>query len=145
MRRFLLTNSKFKGQVELVYNIDGHIQRIDLSETDMTVEQRYGAVCKVPLTIHHLENKVGLHESTIVVEAEFEVSFEEFWREYPYKRNRHLAEAYWQKMDKTSQVLAWIAAKAYRKYCEKNSKWYNPQIAETWLKKKEYQNQWHIL
>lgn len=80
-----------------------------------------------------------------VEEVDFEVTFQDFIREYPYKRNTHLAESYWPRLTSSEQYQAFCAAIDYRKYCERNKGWYNPKIAETWLKKAEFKNKWRDL
>jgi hypothetical protein len=77
-----------------------------------------------------------------IKEEDFDISLEDFEREYPYSRNYHLLKALWPKLPKKEKVLAYFAAIQYRKYCERNAHWYKPKIAETWIKKQEYKNDW---
>ena len=146
MRRFIITSAKFFGEAELIYNIDGLLNMINLSNTDMTAEQVNVIKRDCPLTITHLlAGGHNLPKQLTILEKEFDVTFEMFWKAYPYKRNRHLAEAYWPRMNKTDQVLAWQAAIEYSLYAIKNKDWYNPKIADLWLKKKEFLNDWKKL
>ena len=145
MKLYLISNAKkFKGSVSVVYDKDGKVAKIDFTSTDLQ-----------PLQIEQMLKLISGHESnisvnfknadTVIVEGDFEVSFDDFMREYPYKRNTHLAMEYWPKLKKDEQVQAYIAASEYRKYCERERSWYKPKIADTWLKKKEYFNDWKNL
>lgn len=145
MRRFLITAKSFTGSAELIYNDEGLIGSIDMADTNMTPEQRHIFKAAVPLTTKHIEHEGHALVKCTIVEAEFEVSMEDFIREYPYKRNTHLIAAEWQKLTKSEQVQSVLEAKEYRKYCDKNSHWYKPMIAATWLKRKEFLNEWKKL
>lgn len=145
MKLYLISNvKKFKGSVNIVYDRDGRLAKIDFTNTDLntvSIEQMLKLFSGVESNIAaNFKNA-----DTIIVEGEFDVSFDDFMREYPYKRNTHLAKDYWLKMKKDDQIHAFVAASAYRKYCEKEQSWYKPKIAETWLRKKEYLNDWKNL
>jgi hypothetical protein len=144
MKRYLLTSTKFTGEVEMLYDAEGVLRRIDMRNTSLTAQQ-----------VHALKKQVPAHDSllaesftdpgTVIVPAEFNVTLADFKHEYPYQRNMHLLPAIWDKMAKTEQVIAWEAAKEYRRYCKRNEGWYKPKIAAAWLKAKEYLNDWKTL
>ncbi|MDP1812360.1 MAG: hypothetical protein Q8K66_13240 [Sediminibacterium sp.] len=141
MRRFVITSSKFKGQVEALYNLKQLLFRVDFNAAELTKEGIAYIKHRIPV---HEENIYDAFKETGItaIEADFEVSFDDFKREYPYKRNTHLAEAYWPRLTSSQQYQAFIAAIDYRAHCAKNKSWYKPMIAETWLKKEEYRNDW---
>jgi hypothetical protein len=145
MRLYLISNAKkFKGAVHAVYDFDGKLLRVDFAATDLDA-LRTEQMLKL---ISGAEGMVGINfknADTVIVQGDFECTFEDFMREYPYKRNTHLAREYWPKMKKEEQVQAYVAATAYRKYCEREQSWYKAKIADTWLKKKEYLNDWKNL
>lgn len=145
MRRFKLSHANITGWVEAWYDLQGKLVRIDYANANnisTDVQRTYKNL--IPVLVDNIQ---AAFEKTpvVITEADFEVLFEDFRREYPYKRNTHLAEAYWPKLSSSEQFRAFCAAIEYRKYCSRNSKWYKPQIAETWLKKKEYLNDWKSL
>ncbi len=145
MKRYCLSAKTFTGEAELIYDDAGALLKIDFSNTSTTVEQRYHIKINVPMTLTHLEEGGhNLSKSISIIAKDIEISFEMFWKEYPYKRNRHLVEGYWPMMNKTDQVTAYLAAIEYGKYCTRN-KWYNAKIADLWLKKKEFLNDWKNL
>lgn len=139
MRRFVFTSPGFTGCVESMYDSKGRLLRIDFSKATMTEKAISWFKQRMPVIIDNIEAAFDGVNCT-VKEEDIEVSFEDFWRVYPYKRNRHLAEAYWPKLTTNQQYQAFVNAIEYRKYCERHKKWYNPKIAEAWLKQKEYMN-----
>lgn len=145
MKRFKITNHTFKGHIDVIYDFSGILCRIDWTKsTGLTPALIKAYKDRIPIKS---ENAYAAFEGTGVQvdEVDFEVSFQDFIREYPYKRNTHLAEAYWPRLTSAEQYQAFCAAIEYRKYCERNKSWYNPKIAETWLKKAEFKNDWRNL
>lgn len=143
MRRFVFTSDGFKGSVESMYGTNGRLLKIDFSKATITEKAINWFKQRMPVLVDNLEPAFeGVNCS--YKEEDIEVSFEDFWREYPYKRNRHLAEAYWPKMTTNHQYRAFVSAIEYRQYLERN-KWLSPKIADTWLKQKEYMNDFKTL
>jgi len=142
MRRFLVTSPSFTGEAELIYDASDRLITMNVGNTNMT-----------PFIISHFKSLAacdvsgiaGAFENTkaTIVEADFEVTIEDFLKEYPYKRNTHLTREYWPRLTKTEQVQAYMAAKEYAKYCTRNIRWYNAKIAVAWLKSKEFLNEWN--
>jgi hypothetical protein len=143
MQRYILTSPATKGKVEAIYNSSGILHRIDFAGADLTKEQVYGYKNRIPVLSLNIYEAFQ-STNVIVAEAEFEVSFEDFKREYPYKRNTHLAQKFWPKMTSGQQYKAFCAAVAYRKFLEKNT-WQSPKLPEKWLKDEEYLNDWNSL
>ncbi|HRO70897.1 MAG TPA: hypothetical protein PK951_10970 [Chitinophagaceae bacterium] len=140
MRRFLITSAAFTGEVEAVYDGSARLIRFDVSKTNMPPDLINRFKSRVPA---HIDEMAVAWAGTkaVVVEADFEVSLEDFKREYPYSRNYHLLDARWKKLSKTEQVEAYYGAIDYRKYCTRND-WYMPKIADSWLANKEFKNDW---
>lgn len=143
MRRFVFTSSGFKGSVESMYNSNGRLIKIDFSAAILTDKAVSWFKQRMPVIIDNIEAAFEGTNCT-VKEEDIQVSFEDFWRVYPHKRNRHLAEAYWPKMTTNQQYRAFVSATEYRQYLERN-KWLSPKIADTWLKQKEYMNDFKTL
>jgi hypothetical protein len=145
MKLYLISNSKrYTGAVHVVYDTAGKLAKIDFTNTNLAL----GDVEKMlPLFSGHVSEVQAKFKNadTVIVEGDFEVSFEDFMREYPYKRNTHKARELWPRLKKEEQVQAFLAATAYRKYCDRENKWYKPKIAEAWLRGKEFLNDWKTL
>jgi hypothetical protein len=142
MRRFLIKSNRFDGTAELNYNDSETLCLIDCTKTNMNAETVYAFKKAVPVTIAILLENKAFAAGTHIIESDFEISQSDFEREYPYSRNYHLLDDLWPKIKKADQVKAYFSAIEYRKYCDRNKDWYKPRIAEAWLKKREYLNDW---
>ena len=141
MNRILITHPTYTGEAEAVYDGTGRLLRFDLSNTNMipAVIRKFKDV--VPPHFDEVETAFKSTKATVVI-AEFDITLEDFKREYPYSRNYHLLDDLWPRMKKTDQVLAYYSAIEYRKYCNREKKWYKPRIAATWINSREYLNDW---
>ncbi len=143
MRKFIITHPGHNGEATVTYDCEDRLCEMNLVNTNMSVEERFYFKQKVACHVNNIASKFD--GQTTIIEAEYEVTLEEFVREYPNKRNTHLLPDIWKKMTKTDQLKAWMGAKEYRRYCERNGEWYKPKIAAAWLKNKEYLNEWRKL
>jgi hypothetical protein len=141
MRLFKITNPKFTGEVDALYG-DNNILKIDFTNAAMPIDVLAAFKRAIPATIQEFLIGKWCGSETQIVEANYEVSLDDFKREYPYKRNTHLLQPIWDRMSVTNKIQAVAAAKKYRKHCDKNKHWYNPLIAATWLNNKEFLNDW---
>jgi hypothetical protein len=140
MQRFLITNTdKFTGQAELVYNDKGTLCIINCADTDMDRQTMQHFKNVAPVTTNLLQE--AFKSPTIIVAADFVITFEAFYRDYPLKRNRYKAEKVWQKMNATEHIKAWHSLSSYKKYLSKNT-WQTPMIADTYLTRKEFETEW---
>lgn len=145
MRRFLIGSAKFEGSIEIKYDSDNYLHTVSFAGTTMPAEYK-AAFLKIisgAVSVDFLQSAFS-RTKVIISEAEFEVTFEMFWHEYPYKRNRHIAEEVFNKLLKPDQIRAWEAATEYAKYCKRNE-WYNKKLADLWLKTKQFLNDWKTL
>lgn len=139
MKRFALTSEAFKGTAELWFNFEGLLCRMDFIDAELNYEQLQWLCQHIA---PHVDTFQGVMPKGIQVkELPFEITLDDFKREYPYSRNYHLLDAIWSRYTKKECVMIYFRAIDYRKYCERNA-WYKPQIAATWLNKQEYKNDW---
>jgi hypothetical protein len=144
MKLYLISNSKkFSGAVQVIYDLNQVLAKVDFTGTDLNATDREKMLAFISPVEGSVTDKFKSSD-TVIVQGDFEVSFDDFMREYPYKRNTHLARDYWPKMKKEEQVQAFIAASEYRKYL-KREEWQKPKIADKWLKEKQYLNDWKTL
>ena len=141
MRRFLITSEKVTGEIEVWYNFDGMLCRIDMVSASVDYRQIQYLLQNISPDLEQFKGMLSA-SSLQIKEVQFELTLDDFKREYPYSRNYHLLDKRWPMLTKRDQVKAFFAAIDYRKYCERNKTWYNPKIADTWLSKKEYLNDW---
>lgn len=139
MRKFLLSAGFFNGDAEIIYDAEGRLVRFDVLATNMTTGMVKQFKEKLPA---HVDALATAFTNVTIVEGTIDFTAEDIVREYPYKRNTHLVAPIVAKMNQTDRVLAYYAAIEYRKYCDREKKWYKPKILASWLKEKEYLNDW---
>ncbi len=141
MRRFHITNTeKFTGQAELLYNDKETLCVIDCSNTNMDETTMLHFKNAAPITIAKIER--AFSKNTTVVESNFEITFDKFYKDYPLKRNRFKGEAAFNKLDKTDQVKAFFSLHAYKKYLTRNP-WLSAMISDRYLKDHEFETDWN--
>lgn len=143
MVQYILTGKKIKGEVAIFY-LDGKVVKIDLTDADLDAPQKSWLLKNIALEESVLEQMMTLLPECMLVQEDYEVTLDDFKREYPYQRNSHLLPPIWDKMKPADRVQAVEQARWYRKYCSRNE-WYKPKIAAKWLKDKEYLNNWKKL
>ena len=141
MKLFKITSTKYTGEIEVLFN-DGSIAKIDFSNAQMSNETKAAFKSKLPVTIEAFLAGAWCSADVNVVESSYEVTLEDFNREYPYKRNTHLLPSIWSKMLMIDKIKAVQEATKYQKYCDKNNGWYKPKVAAAWLNNKEFLNDW---
>ncbi len=141
MRRFIISATAFSGTAELLY-LNDRLVTINAINAEMSDAQLAYLYKNAPVHISGLDQFAKALKTATIVEEDFSIDLDDFKHEYPYSRNMHLLPDIWRKMSPTDQVRAWLAAKEYRKYCERQKSWYNPKIAAAWLRNREFENDW---
>jgi hypothetical protein len=117
MKRYLITNPRYTGEVEVIYNPEGVLQQIDFGQTNLQ-----------PLAIQSLKNAIPSLEDrlkaftaeTIIVQENFVITFQMFWKKYDHKFNAARCEKLWEKLKATDKVLAYYGLDKYHKHLRKN-------------------------
>lgn len=141
MKQYHITNPAFTGHASIVYR-DGQLVKIDVSETNMTAAQVDHFKRSVHVDINQLT--ANFSSQTTIVEASIEITFSEFYKAYPYKRNRYKAEKEWNKLSKTDQLTAFYSLTDYAKYL-KDEDWLTPQCCDTYLNQRNFETNWKTL
>jgi hypothetical protein len=145
MRRFLITSPKFTGTAEIVYNSKDVLCMIDITQANMDVDTIHHFKRATPAVLSNLLTPgLSFSAETTIIEADFEVSFELFWKEYPYHRNRFKVEKGWSQLGKSDQVKAFHSLKSYKRYLGRNA-WQTPMIADRYLRDREFETEWNKL
>jgi len=140
MRRFLITHPKFTGSAEVQYNSDGQLFIIDLSSCIIPADVLRPFKNAIPVDVNTMVQGAWA-EQAIIIEKDFDVTFEMFWTAYDKKINRLRAEAAWHKLSKTEQVLAFYGIKKYDAFL-KVANWRKKADPENYLKTKYWENEW---
>lgn len=142
MRRFIITSEKFNGTAELVYGINEQLIAIDMRQASMAADVKIAFKRAAP--VYLADMSTAFTAGTTVVEADFVISFKQFYDEYPLKRNRYKAEQVFDRMNTIEQVKAYYSLKDFNRYCSRNQ-WYTAMIADKYLRNKEYETDWNKL
>lgn len=143
MRRFLISSPNFIGQVEMVFNFNGELMSLHLGNANLTIGQIKYLLKNTPLIIDDLQTAFASSKA-IIVESNFEVTFDMFWNKYDLKRNKKPAEKIWVKMNTVDKVKAYHSINAYNKYLKRND-WCNRLYPDTYLRNEHYNNEWDKL
>lgn len=131
------------GSIEVHYDGNELLNTI-FFRAQLTAETLTWFKARISVTMDALE--ANFEKTTVKIEEkEFEVSFDDFKREYPYSRNMHLVAPMWPKMRTGEQYQIFISCPAYRRYCDRNKAWYKPMLPEKYIKTKQYLNHWDKL
>lgn len=140
MKRFLISSPKFTGEAELFYNTDGILCKIDCTETSMDENTITRFKNSVPAGLSKLQESFS--PTTVIVEADFEVTFDMFWKKYDKKINKSRCIMLWCKLSKSMQVLAFYGITPYYKFLKKEGEWRKPVDPENYLRNKYWENEY---
>lgn len=141
MRKFLVSSKKYSGTVEVVYNRDV-LQALDFAQAELSAAQRSAFMSLLQVHFDAFVDSMQKAGAT-VVEDEFEVSFDQYWRQVRKKVNRARSEAAWGKMNKTDRVLAFTNLPQYYKYLDRTGRY--EADPDRYLKEKYYETNWRGL
>lgn len=140
MRLFTLTSPAFSGEAEMLFDETGRLIRFDVSKTNMPVAMVDKFKARIPADAEGLKDAFA-GSKAMIVEKDYEVSFDMFWTEYKKKINKDRCEALWKNMSKADQVQAYHGIAGYDKFLAQ-LEWRKKADPETYLKKKMYKNDW---
>jgi hypothetical protein len=138
MKKYIITSQKFTGQVELIYNGNGTLAKIDFTPGELDHHQVHYLVKHIPANEVDMSTSFQNLPITIVSE-DYRITFDDFWNYYDQKHNRKRAEALWKKLSKTDQVIAYNGLKAYTKHLNANA-WKNKADPDTYLRNRMWEN-----
>ena len=140
MRRFIITSPLFTGQAEAIYNDNGMLCKIDLSNCEFNQAFTNSFKSKVP--VHESDIATAFDTSkVIIVEADFEIAYDMFWKAYNRKINNKRCIPLWNKLGKTEQVKAYYGIAAYDKYLSRET-WRGKVDPENYLRNQMWENEW---
>lgn len=147
MKRFLITNPRFTGEAEIIYNENALLMVIDISNTSMGENMIANFKRAVPAHCSPENLAAAFTGETTIVAADLEITWEMFYGDWPYKRNAHVARKLWDKMNSSDQAIAWHNKKDYIGYCKRQqAKYeYQPMMADSYLRKREFETDWKKL
>ena len=140
MRTFHITSARFTGHVELLYNAEETLVKIDFSNAQLKLKQMQVFLQKLPLAICTIEQFVTELPVTIV-EADYCVTFDMFWQAYDKKINKKRCEPLFNKLNKARQIAALNGIKQYDRFLKAEG-WRKKADPENYLRNEMWENDW---
>jgi hypothetical protein len=142
MNKYIVTSSKFSGEIQLLYGPDGRLLVIDFLHCDLNDVQIDYFKRHVPIsyTEDTFKSSFGKSELSVIREG-FRVEFEQFWDRYNQKHNRERCLKLWSKLSEAEKVKAYYGLVAYERHLSLNT-WKSKADPDTYLRNKLWQNQW---
>lgn len=140
MRRFIITSPKLNGSIELLFGADNRLSTIDFSSCTLTDQQYSHFLFSMLYNVDEVE-LIGAKLPATIIEGDFEVTFEMFWKKYNKKINKLRCIHLWAKADKTKQVKAYFGITAYDKFLKQES-WRSKADPETYLRNEYWENEY---
>lgn len=144
MRKFIITSLEFEGNISLTYNDRETIVEINLINAIISKIRLQRFFEHLPKTINDLPFYSQRSINDTIVEVDFVITFEMFWKEYPFHRNMFRVQKVWDKMSKTDQVKAYYNVKDYSWYLDKYD-WCSPMIGDRYLRERQFETDWKKL
>lgn len=141
MRKFTITSPAYTGEASLIYADDGTLKVIDASLTNMPANVMQSFKAKVPAHVDAI-TECFANTQAVIVESDYEVTFDMFWEKYDLKRNKQDALKLWNKMSKQEKVIAFHSLYSYERYLLRNT-WCNKMYPDTYLRGKHYHDEWN--
>ena len=143
MRRFIITSTKFTGQVELTYGTNDIITSIVFIDCSFTANAMQKILIIFSATAHvaDLATQLKQYDQLVVVEKSCRISFEEWWNKYNKKINKLRCIPLFEALNDAETVLATEGIKPYDKFLAE-AKVRQKLDPENYLKQKSWMNQW---
>lgn len=141
MKKYSITGNLFEGEIQLIF-LNSELVKIDFLNAKLSNFQKDKFLKLAVIREVDLEDMRNRMSGCILVSDDYTITLDEFKKAYPYARNSHLLPPVWNKLSANEQVMAWLKAQDYARYCKRND-WYKPKIAAKWLKDREWLNDWN--
>ena len=143
MRKFIITNpTRWQGEIEMGFNTDEVLVFIHI-RNNMDKLQLIKVLHAMPTTLAGIDIIKKLSPTAIIIEVPKDLSFDAFYNDYGYKRNRFRAEKLWAKMSDANRLQAITNVPQYRNYL--NRKNIFQMLADTYLADRHYETNWNSI
>ena len=119
MKRYLITSPRYSGEAELIFNPDGQLAIIDCSQTNMGPHVMAHFKRAVPVSENEL--KQAFTAEVVIVQSEYQITFDMFWKKYDHKFNKDRCEQLWNRLSQSIKIAAYFGLDKYHRYLRKNS------------------------
>lgn len=145
MHRYILINKKLVGYLIFTFSRkSGHLMHFENCTFGMTEEQLKYLMEELEFCRYHSSFKEWANDrGHVIIPGQEDISFERFWTEYDYQRNKQGAERYWKSMNDDQRRYALHSIPAYQRYCQQNVSWYTKKYPDGYLgAEKLYMTEW---
>ncbi|TAN18809.1 MAG: hypothetical protein EPN37_04415 [Chitinophagaceae bacterium] len=142
MKKFILTSSKFEGQVTFGYN-EKDILIFLHNEAQMNNTQHNWLIHHLPACSEEIQKLNKILQGKLE-ELPEDLSLDRFWQLYNKKINRKRCEPLWKKMKEAEKMQCLRSIPHYEQYLNRIN-WREKADPENYLKKAMYQNDWRNL
>lgn len=141
MKRYIITSPRFSGEINVLYGLDNKLMFIDFMRADLTDAQitMFKTRCPVYFTETFLENFPGSQLN--MIEENYTVTFEMWWKRYDLKRNKVRCLALWNKLSQADQVNAYFKLGQYERHLSLNQ-WKTKADPDTYLRQRYWESEW---
>lgn len=117
MQEFMFTSTTFEGYLKFGYDAEGVLVKFENNAILDAIQLRYLSA-NFPFAMSELAEKLNKGKITECTD----LSFERFWEEYGYKKDKISAEKYWKKMPDNEKAKAISGIKRYRYDCKRSQR-----------------------
>jgi hypothetical protein len=150
MYKYTITHKELPGEeLDVTYNANHRLIKWDATNMpSISAEQLQWVKKIVPITLTDAKaqfseiiawSKGILH----ITQAEMDVSFTTFWEAYNNKLHKKDAQRLFDKLSYADKVKCITSCAAYHKYCQRHAEWYNQQLPDTYISKRNFETDWN--
>lgn len=150
MYKYIITHKELQGEeLEITYNANGRLLKWDATNIHhLQPNQLQWLKINVPVELTDpmaqftkiIEDAKG---KLNITQSEFDVSFNTFWEAFDNKLHKKDAQRLFEKLSYTDKVKCINSCVAYRKYCNRKGEWYNQQLPDTYISKRNFDTEWN--
>jgi len=149
MNKFIITSSRFNGEINVLYGLDSKLLFIDFLRCELTDEQRQ--YFKDRLSINLTPSEGETEEAFIIrhfgnsrldiVKEGYRVTFEQWWNRYNIKHNKDRCIKLWNKLSEADKVNAFFKLALYERHLSLNA-WKTKADPDTYLRNRYWESEW---
>jgi YD repeat-containing protein len=150
MYKYIITHKDIPGEeLEVTYNADGRLLKWDatnmhsLQTNQLQWLKNYmpmqltDVAAQFTAIIEAAKNKIAITQS------EFDASFETFWNAFDNKLHKKDAQRLFEKLSYADKVKCIQSCAPYKRYCQRKGEWYNQQLPDTYISKRNFETEWN--
>jgi len=124
----------------------GHLMHFENCSWGMNDEQLSAVCSNLRFALSNDNFKAWVDNSGHkIIKVDADLSFERFWNEYDHPRDKYRCEPLWNKLNDAERQYVFYNLAAYKRYMKLNASWYMQLLPETYLKAKNWHDEWDKL